>query len=125
MSCYCEALYDTGIDLAAFKQSWKWTNEDHTVETREGPVCKQVHDDIFSSFSIINLWSTIFPYMVTINAFIIRAIMIWVAKQLKFKNLTEETNWIMLSIFFMYIFNYGFVYVFAAWDSREANLEVV
>ena len=51
--------------------------------------------------------------------------MIWVAKQLKFKNLTEETNWIMLSIFFMYIFNYGFVYVFAAWDSREANLEVV
>ena len=125
MSCYCKRLYESVDDLSKIKQTWKWTNHDRSVDTYSAPVCKEVYDDIFSSFSIINLWSTIFPYMVTINAFIIRAVMIWVAKQLKFKNLTEETNWIMLSIFIMYIFNYGFVYVFAAWDSREANLDAV
>ena len=70
----------------------------------------------------MNLWATAFPYMVTINAFIIRSVMMWVATKLRFKNMTEETNWIMLSIFTMNLFNYGFVYLLAPWDSRDANM---
>ena len=49
----------------------------------------------------------------------------WVATKLRFTNLTKETNWIMLSIFTMNLFNYGFVYLFAPWDSREATFDFI
>ena len=31
----------------------------------------------------------------------------------------------MLSIFSMNLFNYGFVYLFAPWDSRESNIPII
>ena len=46
-------------------------------------------------------------------------------KKIRFKNLTEETKWIMLAIFWLNLFAYGFVYIFAPWDSRNINIDVI
>lgn len=63
--------------------------------------------------------------MVVVNAYILRVILIMVAKTLRFKNLTEEIKWVTIAIFWMYMFNYGFVYIFGPWDSRESEIPII
>ena len=63
--------------------------------------------------------------MVVVNAYILRVGLIGVSKTLRFKNLTEEYKWVTIAIFWMYIFNYGFVYLFGPWDSRDSNMDLI
>ena len=63
--------------------------------------------------------------MVVVNAYILRVILIMVAKTLRFRNLTEEIKWVTIAIFWMYMFNYGFVYIFGPWDSRDSDIRVI
>ena len=46
-------------------------------------------------------------------------------KKIRFKNLTEETKWIMLALFWLNLFVYGFVYIIAPWDSRDSSIRVI
>ena len=124
-SCYCNSLIEQGYDLKTTNQTIGWTEEDGSKTIWSDTTCYYVYKEALSTTSAISLWSMGFPYFVTINTFLIRTAMLWVAKQLRFTNLTKETNMIMLSIFFMSLFNYGFVYIFAAWDSREAKLNFI
>ena len=66
-----------------------------------------------------------FSQGVVINAYIIRCILIWAATLLRFTNVTAETKWTLVAIFYMSVFNYGFVYVMAPWDSRESGSSVI
>ena len=63
--------------------------------------------------------------MVVINTKIIQIILIFLMKKIRFKNLTEETKWIMLALFWLNLFLYGFVYIIAPWDSRNSNIPVI
>jgi len=74
---------------------------------------------------MLSLLASGFSYLVVINAYLLRLVLIFCARKLRFTNLTEETNWIMLAIFYMNVFNYGFVYLWAPWDSRNVNIPVV
>ena len=105
--------------------AWSFTIDDGSTETFAEPICSDLYDKVFSSFSITQLYATIFSQGMVINAYIIRCILIWVATLLRFTNVTEETKWILVAIFYMSVFNYGFVYVMAPWDSRESGSELL
>lgn len=72
-----------------------------------------------SSFGLIPLIVNSYSYIIVIAAFLIRELLIWLAKKIRFMNLTSETNFIMLSVFYMTLFNYAFVPLFSPWDARE------
>ena len=66
-----------------------------------------------------------FSQLVILNAVWIRLFLIWLAKKLRYHNLTLETKWIMLSIFCMNSINYGLVYIFGPWDTRDCRFVLV
>lgn len=75
--------------------------------------------------SFLYISSLIYSQLVVVNAYLIRLFLIWLAKNIRFKNLTKETNWIMLTIFYMNLFTYGLVYLLAPWDSSDSNIPIV
>lgn len=88
-------------------------------------MCYDFYMGYASSLSIFSLYCKLFSYFVVINATWIRMLLIWVTSLLRFRNLTMETNFTMLTIFYMNLLNYGAVYVLAPWDSRETELPVI
>ena len=88
-------------------------------------MCYDFYKGYLSSLSMFSLYCTFFSYFVVINATWIRMLLIWVSSLIRFRNLTMETNFTMLTIFYMNLINYGAVYVLAPWDSRESSLPVV
>ena len=67
----------------------------------------------------------IFAQFVVINAYWIRLLMIYLAKKLSFRNLTVETNFIMLTVFYFSLLNYAGVYLLAPYDSFESPINIV
>ena len=62
-----------------------------------------------------------FSYLVVVNAMWIRYLMIYLAQKLSFRNLTVETNFIMLTVFYFYLLNYAAVYLMAPIDSMDTD----
>ena len=124
-ACYCKGLIEKGVNLANSPQNWSYTDKSGNVIHKQSNICFEVYNDVISSFSITQLWSTGWSYMVVVNAYILRVILIMVAKTLRFKNLTEEIKWVTIAIFWMYMFNYGFVYIFGPWDSRDSEIRII
>ena len=54
-----------------------------------------------------------------------RLVFACLAKSIRFGNLTRETNFIMLTIFYMNLVNYYFVYLFSAWDSSDTSITIL
>lgn len=63
-----------------------------------------------------------FNYMVVVVSYVIRFFFIWIAEKVRFFSKTKETVFIMVSVFWIYFLNYGFVYLFASWDSRHTPI---
>ena len=85
------------------------------------PACNDAYSFVYDVFSLFRLVASSFSYVVVLESLIVRKVLIWLAMKIRFKNLTQETNWIMLTIFSLNIFNYGFVYLLAPWDSRDSS----
>ena len=51
----------------------------------------------------------------------IRTFFIWIAEKIRFFSITNETRFVMLSVFYITFLNYGVIYLFASWDNREAT----
>ena len=59
-----------------------------------------------------------------LNAVLIRLIFACLARSIRFKNLTKQTNFIMITIFYMNLVNYFFVYLFAPMDSDDSRIDL-
>ena len=97
---------------------------DFEVEIQK-PLCYDMHTQYFSSYSFFQIISMAFSYLVVINAVWMRMVLIWIAQKLRLRNRTKETSFIVLTIFYMNLVNFGLVQFLAPWDSREAKFEAV
>ena len=59
-----------------------------------------------------------YAQMVVIANFVARILFIYFATLIRFTTYTKETNFIMLSVFWMQFFNSGLLFAVAPWDCR-------
>ena len=60
--------------------------------------------------------------MVVIANFVARVLFIYFASLIRYATLTEQANFVMLSVFWMQFFNSGLLFAIAPWDSRSGWL---
>lgn len=61
--------------------------------------------------------------LVVIANYVFRVLFIYFAHLIRFTTYTKETNFVMLSVFWMQFFNSGLLFLVAPWDSRGAMSE--
>ena len=60
----------------------------------------------------------VFTYLIVAASYLFRTFFIWVAKKIRFVSLTGETQFVMLSVFWITYINYGLIYLFSSLDFR-------
>jgi len=133
LSCYCRFMIEEaqanqkglGIKLQIDPQSWQVTEADGSVTTYSGPVCQDLFDSNFGTFSFGKMLSMAYSQLVVLWAVVSRLIMTILVKRIHFKSQTTEMKWIMIAIFTSNVFNYCFVYIFGPYDSHNHNHETL
>lgn len=59
-----------------------------------------------------------FNYLVVIASFVVRNFFIWIAGKVGFVSRTNETRFVMMTVFLITYLNYGLIYLFASYDIR-------
>ena len=59
-----------------------------------------------------------FNYLIVVASFIVRTFFIWIAEKVRFVSRTNETRFVMMSVFMITYLNYGLIYFFASYDIR-------
>lgn len=67
----------------------------------------------------------VFTNLIVIASYAFRSLFIWVASKIRFISLTNETQFVMVSVFWITYINYGLIYFFASLDVRESKIPLV
>lgn len=59
-----------------------------------------------------------FNYLVVGASFVVRTFFIWIADRIHFISRSNETRFVMVSVFMITYLNYGLIYLFASYDIR-------
>ena len=121
--CFCEnEIKNSGGDrFQTYTFSYTSPGFPHDM-TVEAPICKKYYM-YMTGFGYI--LEEAFSYLIVIMSYVVRSFFIWIAEKIRFISLTEETRFVMLSVFFITFLNYGVIYLFASWDNRNAHFKFV
>ena len=113
LTCFCQKQFELGKDgNALFKV------QDSQGNAMFKPICKQ-YNTITASMGLGTLLDMCYGQMVVIANYVGRVLFIYFASLIRFTTYTKETNFIMLSVFWMQFFNSGLLFAVAPFDARE------
>ena len=67
------------------------------------------------------IFLTLGSYVIIIAAMLIRELLILIGKRIRYFKLSQETSFVMISVFYMSLFNFAIVPLLSQWDSRETS----
>ena len=68
---------------------------------------------------------TTFSYAIVGASFVFRTIFIELATRLRFMSLSNETKFVMITVFYITYINYGLIQLAASYDSREVRIPFI
>ena len=114
LTCFCREQFKAGKTGESF-----FDVQESDGQSIRYQVCKE-YAAITSTVGLGTLMNLCFAYVVVIANYVARVLFIWFASLIRFTTHSQQTNFIMLSVFWMQFFNSGLLFVFAPWDSRGA-----
>ena len=120
--CFCENEIKNSDNDRFTTYTFTYSDPKFPIDrTEEAPICKKYYQ-YMTGFGYV--LETSFNYLIVIFSYVVRTFFIWIAEKIRFMSLTQETRFVMLSVFYITFINYGVLYLFASWDNRHTNFKM-